>query len=141
MDYKGSALEQYHAQRREEARRDAADRAKDEAARAAYKRLLELAKPARLAEAKELRKALVRHHAAKRRASKIQRTPAWADLDAIRAVYAEARRLTVETGVEHHVDHAVPLQGETVCGLHVEWNLQILTGSENIRKKNRWDPC
>lgn len=75
--------------------------------------------------------------AAKRRALKMRATPAWADLDAIAAVYAECRRLTLETGIPHHVDHIVPLKSKTVCGLHVETNLQILTGHDNLSKGNR----
>jgi hypothetical protein len=76
---------------------------------------------------------------ARRRAAKLQRTPSWADYDAIAAVYAEAQRLTRATGVPHHVDHAIPLQGKLVSGLHVHQNLQILTGLENIRKCNRFE--
>lgn len=74
---------------------------------------------------------------AKRNAKKFKATPPWADMDAIRAFYAEAARLTKETGIRHEVDHIYPLQGELVCGLHCEANLQILTKTENTRKKNR----
>lgn len=84
------------------------------------------------------RAALVRFHAAKRRTVKMQRTPAWADYEAIRAVYLRAQQITAETGVTHHVDHDIPLQGKMVSGLHVHNNLQILTGSENSRKHNRF---
>lgn len=78
--------------------------------------------------------------AANRRASKLMATPRWADIDAIECFYAEANRLTRETGVEHHVDHAVPLQSKTVCGLHCEANLQILEASKNTSKGNRHWP-
>lgn len=75
---------------------------------------------------------------AKRRAQSIQATPKWADLKAIDAIYAEAARQTEETGIQHEVDHIVPLQGKTVCGLHVGWNLQILTQKANRSKSNKW---
>lgn len=74
---------------------------------------------------------------AKRNAIKRHALAPWADQNAIRAIYAEASRLTRETGIRHEVDHIYPLQGEICCGLHVENNLQILTKVENIRKKNR----
>lgn len=83
--------------------------------------------------------AVVAFHASKRRAARIERTPPWADLDAMRAIYAEAQRLTAETGTPHHVDHVIPLQGKLVSGLHVPSNLQILTGSENSKKRNRFE--
>lgn len=67
---------------------------------------------------------------ANRRAKKLQATPPWADLEAIRQIY----RLCPPG---HHVDHIVPLQGKDVCGLHVPCNLQYLPAEENIRKGNR----
>lgn len=73
----------------------------------------------------------------KRQLAKRNRTPAWADLDAIKAFYVEAARLTAETGIPHEVDHVIPLQGENVSGLHVHTNLQILTRAKNRAKRNR----
>lgn len=74
---------------------------------------------------------------AKRRAALANRTPAWANLDAVTALYVAARRLTETTGVPHHVDHIIPLHGATVSGLHVETNLQILSARDNLQKGNR----
>lgn len=65
-----------------------------------------------------------------------QATPSWADLDAIAAIYAEAERLSLETGIDHHVDHFYPLRGKTMCGLHVEGNLRIIPKLDNLRKGN-----
>lgn len=49
----------------------------------------------------------------------------------MRAIYVEARRLTKETGIRHHVDHIIPLSRG---GPHLPHNLQILTDVENLRK-------
>lgn len=76
---------------------------------------------------------------AKRRAQELRATPAWADLDAIKRIYAKAARLSRETGIPHHVDHIIPLQGRLVCGLHIEGNLQILPAADNISKSNKFE--
>lgn len=75
---------------------------------------------------------------AKRRCAKLRRTPSWTDFSKIRDIYAERRKLSEETGIEYHVDHIIPLQGENVCGLHVHYNLQIITAKENLSKKNKY---
>lgn len=74
-----------------------------------------------------------------RRELKRKAMPEWADRKAIAVIYKEARRLTKATGMQHEVDHIIPLQGKTVCGLHVESNLQILTAEENRTKSNNFD--
>lgn len=91
------------------------------------------------AKAAERATALRNAAGARRHAAKLQRTPPWANQRAISGVYALARRLTRLTGLEHHVDHIVPLQGKLVCGLHVHTNLQILPGPENCRKNNHFE--
>lgn len=65
-----------------------------------------------------------------------QQTPPWAKFSEIRIFYMTAARLTEETGIEHHVDHIVPLGGELVSGLHCQFNLQVLPAEQNLRKGN-----
>lgn len=76
---------------------------------------------------------------AKRRSIKLRATPRWADYGEILAIYEKARRMTEETGIQHHVDHIVPLIHPKVCGLHVHGNLQVLTATENCSKSNKFE--
>jgi hypothetical protein len=78
---------------------------------------------------------------AKRKAAKLQRTPAWLtdiDFERINNEYRVAALLTKVTGSAWHVDHIIPLQGKMVSGLHVPSNLRVLPATENIRKSNNF---
>ena len=78
-------------------------------------------------------------HKAKRRAGKLQATPAWANLESIEEFYELARNETKVTGIQHEVDHIIPLRGRMVCGLHVEFNLQVITKLQNATKRNSFE--
>ena len=74
-----------------------------------------------------------------RRAGLRSATPAWLtkeDWAEIRLIYRQCLKITIATGVEHHVDHVFPLNGHGICGLHVPWNLQVLPWQENQAKSN-----
>jgi hypothetical protein len=74
---------------------------------------------------------------AKRRAMQLQRTPKWdPDAHLIIAKYQLAAMLTKASGIEHHVDHIIPLQGKKVSGLHTFANLRVIPGSDNVKKSN-----
>lgn len=83
-------------------------------------------------------RALGRSYAAKRRElvrSQIALTELFSE--EIQSIYKDCVAKTKETGIEYHVDHIVPITNETICGLHVPWNLQIITAKDNLSKGNR----
>ena len=74
------------------------------------------------------------------RALKLQACPNW--LTAIQKAqiqefYDIAIAVTVQTGAKHHVDHIHPLKGNGFNGLHVPWNLAVITAAKNISKNNK----
>lgn len=76
-----------------------------------------------------------------RRAARRNAVPKWINEDLkqkIQKFYVEARLKTRDTGTKYEVDHIVPLMGEKVCGLHVPWNLRVITQFENRSKKNKF---
>jgi hypothetical protein len=91
------------------------------------------------------RKENLDRHAAKetkRRAAKINRTPAWLTEDdhwMIGQAYELAATRTKMFGFSWHVDHILPLQGKLVSGLHTPYNLQVIPGVENMQKLNKFE--
>ena len=79
---------------------------------------------------------------ASRRARKKQAQPPWLTEEHINQIidkYKNSKHMKKLTGIEHHVDHIVPLKGENVCGLHVPWNLQVIPAKHNLEKHNHFD--
>ena len=90
---------------------------------------------------KKENKDLVNAATIKRRTAKLYRMPKWVDkehIELIKEVYKLAAERTKQFGFPWHVDHIIPLQGELVSGLHVIENLQVIPGTENIKKHNRY---
>lgn len=77
-------------------------------------------------------------HRANRRAREKQCKPVWADDALILEFYKTAQGLSMVLGEWHEVDHIVPIQNKNVCGLHNQFNLQILSRSKNRSKGSRF---
>lgn len=88
-------------------------------------------------EWKSANPATVNEMTALRRAQKKNATPKWANRFFMREAYDLAKRRTAATGFKWEVDHILPLQHPDFCGLHVEYNLQVIPASVNRSKGNR----
>lgn len=85
-----------------------------------------------------------RKHSAKRTASLKEATPPWLTKEQkkeMRWFYETARELQWLSEEPLHVDHIAPLHGENFRGLHVPWNLQIISAKQNIAKGNSLEPA
>lgn len=122
-----AAGKRYYEKNREAVKARANARPKDEVSQ--YKRKYKEANP-------ELYKALVSVRKRRHRNA----TPSWITNGhklAMRQLYLQAMELTKLTGERYVVDHIVPLISDEVCGLHVPWNLRVITQDENLRKSNK----
>jgi hypothetical protein len=77
------------------------------------------------------------------KASKQKACPEWVRKNEdfmwmMQEAYSLAALRTKMFEFQWHVDHVVPLRGKSVSGLHVPWNLQVILGSENCSKSNKF---
>jgi len=89
---------------------------------------------------KDANQVWVRADTKSRRRKHREATPKWlttAQKSAMREIYKIAITMTKTTGEQYVVDHIVPLRSDEVCGLHVPWNLRVITQEENLAKSNK----
>jgi len=55
----------------------------------------------------------------------------------IKIIYDTCRSISLLEDKKFHVDHIIPIKGKNVSGLHVPWNLQIISATENLIKSNK----
>lgn len=86
-------------------------------------------------------KGKVNANTALRHTAKMKRKPTWLSKEdklKIRCLYQVASMYSKHSDQKWHVDHIIPLQGETVSGLHVPWNLRVIPAIDNMKKNNNY---
>lgn len=97
-------------------------------------------------KSKEKNKARIVKNNIKRLKNLEYATPKWADINYMNDVYsncAEANKMFLSLGLNSwkmHVDHIDPLKSDFVCGLHNQFNLQVISAKENLKKHNKFYP-
>lgn len=89
---------------------------------------------------KKINKSKVNNENAQYRALKRKASPNWLSpiqQAQIQEFYEIAAARSMQSGIQYHVDHIHPLKGNGFNGLHVPWNLQILTAHDNVAKHNK----
>lgn len=84
----------------------------------------------------------IRAATGRRKSERLKRIPEWLTPDdwwMIEEAYDLAEVRSKATGVEHQVDHVLPLKGRKISGLHVPTNLQVITAHANRVKHNAYD--
>lgn len=75
---------------------------------------------------------------ARRNAQKLKATPPWLSKEALKDMEFFYRiRSEMKNPSDWEVDHYFPLNGESAKGLHVPWNMRLITASENHKKQNK----
>lgn len=93
----------------------------------------------RVANYKKQNAGKVAQYNAKRKAAKLKAAVPWANIALLNAAYELAQTRTADSGFAWHVDHIIPLQHPLVCGLHNEFNIQVIPASVNCSKQNSFD--
>ncbi|WP_043421641.1 hypothetical protein [Azonexus hydrophilus] len=73
---------------------------------------------------------------ARRRYAEKQAKPKWFEADKVKMMYEKRDELNERLGLKLEVDHIIPIQSSTVCGLHCWANLQLLDADLNGVKTN-----
>lgn len=56
----------------------------------------------------------------------------------ISELYQHANDMELLTGDKWHVDHIAPKLGKNISGLHIWYNMRVITAEENLKKGNRF---